>query len=221
MNYLTKYYKNLSEQLQEKVNILNKLVEEKRKVPDSFVSSPNYDYELRSNIKAWEPQDIDPEITKKIAKEYSSKITSQDTEGGFKTRTTYEKNPNLASGKEALPRFAFDKQLGIGRPESKPTKEYSRREDERTATDVITGLGKIKNKMIDLSNERSRAEAEVIGLGGNMDLLTPAVIRAETEKRGEKPVGEIRDVIFDRMKEEEIARRKSMNKPVNYGSMKL
>lgn len=208
MNYLTNYYKNLSEQLQERLNYLTKVLNEAKKsneTPTWNAASPEYDYEAHSDPRAWEISDIHPESKEKIAQRYSSRIGPNDI--GFE----YEE-PKHRAGTEAMGRKAYKDEEGQAAP-SEPV-EYSTKADRPSAAEIASGLSAMRNKAIALANQRRLAAAEVKTLGGNMDLLIPAVSKAEKEITGEEPTVSSTDLIFDRMREEEIARRKAAGKRV-------
>jgi hypothetical protein len=100
MHYLTNYYKNLSEQLQDKVNHLQRLIEADKKYQDfpNNIGSPNYDYKKHSNPRAWESfSDIHPDTTKHVANQLASYATRDETDKWDDGETTSDKVPARVS----------------------------------------------------------------------------------------------------------------------------
>jgi hypothetical protein len=102
MNYLTNYYKNLSEQLQEKVNFLQKILNEAERVTD-----PNYDFKAHSLPQAWETNDYHPDTVANVAYDLSSHATRDVTDKWDDGKTFSDKVPsryefNPRTGEEAF-----------------------------------------------------------------------------------------------------------------------
>jgi hypothetical protein len=166
MNYLTNYYKNLCEQLQEKLNILeaqyNKATKTQRDVP-----YPGYDYEGHQQSKGWEIQDISPEAMDKVSQRYTKEIEMSDTSmSGVPSK--------YVSGREVMPRAKYD----LSKFPSQPA-QYSKKEDAPDLLDTITGVQRMKNQAINLANQRALADAQIRTMKGNSDILPTAIAKGE------------------------------------------
>jgi hypothetical protein len=213
MDYITRYYKNLSEQLQNQVKILsselnfysknyyqlNEKNNEDDNIPEYDVNSPKYDYNKKDYSRAWEISDIDNFVKQDVANRYKQYINLPDTESGF-----LASQGSYRTGLESMPRKMFT---------SNGYKTYNTKEDAPNPLDTLTMLGAIKNRGINLANTRSEAEDEIKNLKGNMDYTIPAVYKAEKNITGERPISAT-NTIFDRMREGEYNRRKKLGLPV-------
>ena len=204
MNYLTNYYKNLSEQLQEKVNHLQKLLEASQN------DERNYDVQSRG----WEIQDISPEARERVANRYAKEIGYNDVDFA-------NQQSAYTSGREVMPRTSYQN-VKYGEVPASKFAQYNTQQDA-PIPGMSPAMQALRNREINLLNAKNLAKAEVKSMRGNMDYLAPAMLKADKEDNVQRDPnawygrgGDAESRIMTRMAQAEKDVRRE-NEPVTTG----
>jgi len=199
MNYLTNYYKNLSEQLQAKVNHLESLIEADKKydLPNYAIGSPAYDYKKHSNPRAWESfLDIHPDSTKHVANQLASYATRDETDKWDDGETTSDKVPA---------RISYD-------PDTETQTSYNKASDAPSGQFMSRSMQLMqnaeRNRDIRNQNIKSEIKREATTETGNFDAMSiPAKKKWQNNK---SMLQNIQQLKIDT----EAARRRGLGYPV-------
>lgn len=204
MNYLTNYYKNLSEQLQEKIIYLQNLIEQQSTKDTPY---PNYNYEKHKTANAWEYDDISPDAMDDVSAKLGNQLTTNDffdsSDDGrtVKPRVYY-------TAKSLQPWFKNED----GRPVHEPV-EYNKKEDAPGVLDALSGVGKQKNRNIELANARAVLDKEIKTNTGNWDITSTATLRHANDPLGKFGTNP-REVVWNLLRDAEKNVRTKKGIPV-------